>query len=117
MLASLTSERSVCEAAIDRRGRQPALDHLRPVAEDEPDWPSRVRVTEQPLDGLADGWGDKRHIAAKVLEVGLVGGEGSRVASGEEDVEELVALRRSRRHGTGFGRGSSRGGSGVLMFM
>ena len=34
------------------------------------------------------GAGQRLHKAAKILEIGLVGGEGFRVASGEEEVNE-----------------------------
>ena len=62
-----------------------------------------VPIDDQPLSGLRNG-GDAQ-IASKVLEVCLVGGEGSRAASGEEDVEEVGAIREGRQHGTGFGEG------------
>jgi hypothetical protein len=95
------------EAAIDRCDRQLAFAHLPPVIADE-----RVgqatQITEKQLDRLADGRGVHRvslDKAAEVLEVGLAGGEGSRVAFGKKDVEEAGAIREGRQHGTGFGEG------------
>jgi hypothetical protein len=64
------------------------------------------------VGGIGEGWGAR--IAAKILEVGLVGGEGSRVASGEEEVNEPVALRHGRRLGNGFGERGWRGHGGTL---
>jgi hypothetical protein len=57
---------------------------------------------------MTGGWGIHRaglDKAAEILKVGLTGGEGSRVASSEEDVEEAGAIQEGRQHGTGFGEG------------
>jgi len=56
-------------------------------------------VPKQPLDRLIEGRGSRGvygaglHKALEVLEIGLVGGQRSRVASGEEGVEEVDTIR------------------------
>src|SRR4051794_9297677 len=72
------------------------------------------RPVKQPVGGIGEGWGAR--IAAKILQVGLVGGESSRVASIEEEVSEPDAFRHGRRLGNGFGEGGGRGHGSVSCF-